>query len=77
MGVADIISDPYEIKHDVPQGYVLGPILFLLYINDIAASTLFFKFYLFADDTSLFSSSKSLKSLEQQINKELDISQNG
>ena len=72
MGVGDIISDPFEIKHGAPQGSVLGPILFLLYINDIAASTLFFKFFLFADDTSLFSSSKSLRSLEQQINKELD-----
>ena len=66
-----LISDPFEIKHGVPQGSVLGPILFLLYINDTAASTLFFNFFLFADDTSLFSSSKSLKSLEQQINKEL------
>ena len=67
-----MISDPLEIKHGVPQGSVLGPILFLLYINDIASSSSFFKFFLFADDTSLFSSSKNLQSLELQTDKELD-----
>ena len=72
MGIGDNVSDPLKIKHGVPQGSVFGPILFLLYINDIASSSSFFKFFLFADDTSLFSGSKNLKSLEPQINKELD-----
>ena len=56
----------------VYHGVVLGPILFLLHINDVASSSSFFKFFLFADDTSLFSSCKNMKSLELQINKEHD-----
>ena len=56
----------------VPQGSVLGPLPFLLYINDITNCSDKLKFYLFADDTSILYSNKNLKSLELEVNVELN-----
>ena len=52
--VNNATSDFGTITHGVPQGSILGPLLFLLYINDIANSSPLLSFYLFADDTQLF-----------------------
>ena len=60
-----------QIVCDVPQGSILGPILFLLYINDIKNSSKILKFFLYADDTSTLLRSKSIQELESIYNKEL------
>ena len=54
-----------------PQGLVLGPLLFLVYINDLHQVTKYAEVHHFADDTNLLYSSKSFKDINQKINFEL------
>ena len=71
----DTMSDTLEISTGVPQGSVLGPLLYLIYINDIAKSSDSFDFICYADDTSLSSIinyfNSTDNSIENNINNEL------
>ena len=49
-------SDKRVITTGVPQGSILGPLLFLIYMHDISYTSQLFKFILYADDTTFFSS---------------------
>ena len=64
-------SDTKNITCGVPQGPVLGPLLFLLYINDLPNISNKLKFYLFADDTNIYFESDDLNVSEITMNKEL------
>ena len=71
MVINNTASDPQNITYGIPQGSVLGPLLFLIYINDFHSSSKLFDFHLFADDANLFYKHKNLATLQTNINAEL------
>ena len=66
-----ISNSPKYNTLGVPQGSILGPLLFLLYINDIHNSSIAPQFLLFADDTALLYSAPNLHDLQETINNSL------
>lgn len=71
MLVNSVESDFLEVNSSVPQGSILGRILFLVYINDIVNTINYFSIRVFADNTSLTVAGKDLDLLLQRINSEL------
>ena len=71
VSVNNISSDELTISCGVPQGSVLGPLLFLIYANDFANCSKLLEFNLFADDLKLFYKSNTFLALQTDLNKEL------
>ena len=70
--INSIDSDLITILCGVPQGSILGPLLFLVYINDLRYATRKSLVHHFADDTNLILCKRSLKTLRKTMDKELD-----
>ena len=66
-----IKSQTEKINCGVPQGSILGPLLFLIYINDLSTVSEACMSILFADDTNMFFTGKNLKTMATVINEEL------
>ena len=60
-----------DVVCGVPQGSILGPLLFILYIDDICNISNYFTFTLFADDTTIVSAHRNINILFSQANIEL------
>ena len=64
-------SNKLTINCGVPQGSILGPLLFLIYINDLSTVSSALFSILFADDTNMFDTGKDINLLSKKINEEL------
>ena len=60
-----------RIECGVPQGSILGPIIFLLYINDLPRVSTKLKFLLYADNTSILYENSDTKTIIKTINMEM------
>ncbi len=65
-----VLSEETLVKNGVPQGSVLGPLLFLLYINDMQA-VCDCNLFLYADDSALLISDKDVGRIQENLGKEL------
>ena len=68
--IGDTISSSQTIICGMPQGSTLGPLLFLLYINDLPNCLSKLSFWIFADDTNMFYTINNLHNLESVMNEE-------
>ena len=72
MDTNGYVSYRANIMCGVPQGSILGPLFFLLYINDIINTSTILQLILFADDTNVFVSHKDKDCLTNILNAELN-----
>ena len=68
-----VYSEPYQITYGTAQGSCLGPLLFILFCNDIYNLPLYSHLILFADDTTMVNSHKNLNYLEYMMYHDLTI----
>ena len=71
VSCSGVNSSVRDICYGVPQGSILGPLLFLIYVNDMTHCSHILEFILFADDTNIFLTNRDANRLYDTINVEL------
>ena len=69
--MGNTVSSEQTMTCGIPQGSSLGPVLLLIYINDLPNCSSALTFRIFSDDTNVFASARDLKTLEKIVNSEL------
>ena len=70
VSLASVMSDTEVLRSGVPQGSILGPVLFLLFVNDLSLSWKN-RNSLFADDATFYASAKTLTDVQIQLQQDL------
>ena len=71
--IGDVVSSERHVTCGIPQGSILGPLLFLLYINDLPECLNQTTPRLFADDTNLSVAGESIEEVELVMNNNYDL----
>ena len=69
----NVMSDFQSITSGVPQGSILGPLLFILLVNDLPSTVVHCTLLMYADDTVLFYSAKDVNVIEEKLNENLGL----